>query len=254
MATNARVAWVTGAGQGIGRHVALELALRGWHVAVMSRTKSDLLRLADDIHSRGGKASVHVGDATDAKAMSRIFSTIEVTHGSVGLAILNAGTYIRFGVEDFNVADFGKQIDVNIMGTVRCLAPAMTAMIARRSGQIAVVSSLTAYRGLPLGSAYGASKAALTNMCEALHPELARFGVTISVIHPGFVRTPLTDRNDFPMPFIVEPGLAARRIVDGLERGQFEVTFPLRQALLMKLGRILPYSLYLRITRKILGE
>lgn len=252
MAANTRVAWVTGAGQGIGRHVALELARRGWHVAVTSRTESDLRRLADDIQSRGGKASVHVGDTTDAEAMSRMVGAIEVAHGSLDLAVLNAGTYVRFGVEDFDVADFGKQIDVNVMGTVRCLAPAMMAMIARRSGQIAVVSSLTAYRGLPLASAYGASKAALTNMCEALHPELARFGIAISVIHPGFVRTPLTDRNDFPMPFIVEPDVAARRIVDGLESGRFEIVFPRRLALLMKLGRMLPYSLYLRITRKIL--
>ncbi len=253
MAAITRVAWVTGAGQGIGRHVALELARRGWHVAVTSRTESDLRHLAGDIQSRGGKASVHVGDTTDAKAMAHVVGDIEITHGSLDLAILNAGTYIKFGIEDFNVADFGKQIDINVMGTVRCLAPAMAAMITRRSGQIAVVSSLTAYRGLPLASAYGASKAALTNMCEALQPELARFGIAISVIHPGFVRTPLTDRNDFPMPFLIEADVAARRIVDGLERGRFEIAFPRRLAILMKIGRLLPYSLYLHITRKILG-
>lgn len=254
MPTASRLAWVTGAGHGIGRHVALELARRGWRVAVTSRTASDLHRLADEIHANGGTAVVQAGDVTDADAMSRLVDTIESEHGPLDLAILNAGTYVRFGVEDFDIAAFEKQIDINVMGTVRCLGPVMKAMTRRRAGRIGVVSSLTAYRGLPMASAYGASKAALTNMCEALHPELARFGVSISVIHPGFVRTPLTDRNDFPMPFLVEPDVAARRIVDGLEGGRFEIAFPRRLAILMKIGRLLPYGIYLRITRKILGQ
>ena len=254
MRTASRLAWVTGAGHGIGRHVALELARRGWPVAITSRTASDLHRLADEIHANGGTAIVQAGDVTDADAMSRLVDTIESEHGPLDLAILNAGTYVRFGVEDFDIAAFEKQIDINVMGTVRCLGPVMKVMTGRRAGRIGVVSSLTAYRGLPMASAYGASKAALTNMCEALHPELARFGVSISVIHPGFVRTPLTDRNDFPMPFLVEPDVAARCIVDGLERGRFEIAFPRRLAVLMKIGRLLPYGIYLRITRKILGK
>ena len=253
MAAITRVAWVTGAGQGIGRHVALELARRGWHVAVTSRTESDLRHLAGDIQSRGGKASVHVGDTTDAKAMAHVVGDIEITHGSLDLAILNAGTYIKFGIEDFNVADFGKQIDINVMGTVRCLAPAMAAMIARRSGQIAVVSSLTAYRGLPLASAYGASKAALTNMCEALQPELARFGIAISVIHPGFVRTPLTDRNDFPMPFLISTEQAVQQILRGLARGEFEIHFPKTFSRLLKLINLLPHRWYFAVVRRITG-
>jgi short-subunit dehydrogenase len=122
-------------------------------------------------------------------------------------------------------------------------------MRTRRAGHIAVVSSLTAYRGLPYASAYGASKAALTNMCEALKPELDEHGITITVIHPGFVKTPLTDRNEFPMPFLIEADEAARRIVDGLERGNFEITFPRRLAFLLKLARCLPYGLYFALTR-----
>lgn len=253
VAMEKNVAWVTGAGHGIGRHVALELARRGWHVVITSRTESDLHQLADEVQLLGGTAFVHAGDVTDAEAMSHLVQTIEADYGHLDLAVLNAGTYVRFGVEDFNIADFEKQMEINVMGAVRCLAPVMKVMTDRRSGRIGVMSSLTAYRGLPMASAYGASKAALTNLCEALHPELARFGVAISVIHPGFVRTPLTDRNDFPMPFLVEPDVAARRIVNGLEGRQFEIAFPRRLTALMKIGRLLPYSLYLRVTRKILG-
>jgi short-subunit dehydrogenase len=124
-------------------------------------------------------------------------------------------------------------------------------MRGRKAGHIAVVSSLTAYRGLPYASAYGASKAALTNMCEALKPELDPFGIDLSVIHPGFVKTPLTDENEFPMPFLMESEEAARRIVDGLERRKFEIIFPRRFAYILKLMRILPYWLYFALTRKL---
>ena len=165
----------------------------------------------------------------------------------------NAGTYIRFGAEDFTVEKFRDQIDTNVMGTVNCLAPVIEAMKPRRRGRIAIVSSLTAYRGLPMASAYGASKAALTNMGEALRPELEQFGITLSIVHPGFVRTPLTERNEFPMPFLMEPDIAARRIVKGLEQGQFEITMPRRFAYLLKIGRCLPYRLYFAITRRMIG-
>ena len=245
------VAWITGAGKGIGRSVALELARRGWIVAASARTEGDLISLADEAASQGGTIVAFPLDITDHASAADVVSRIEDQLGSIDLALLNAGTYVRFGVEDFTAEAFGRQIGINVMGTANCLEPVLRGMRERRSGHIAVVSSLTAYRGLPFASAYGASKAALTNMCEALKPELEAFGIDMTVIHPGFVKTPLTDQNEFPMPFLMEADEAARRIVDGLERRKFEITFPRRFAYMLKLARCLPYAVYFAATRRL---
>lgn len=247
-----RVAWVTGAGSGIGREVALELAGNGWTVAGSARTQSDLERLVGDTQGLPGRAVAYPVDVTDAAEVEAIVERIETDLGPVDLAVLNAGTYIRFGAEDFDAAAFAQQLNINVMGTVNSLAPVMRAMIRRRQGRIAVISSLTAYRGLPLASAYGASKAALTNMCESLRPELENLGVYISIVHPGFVRTPLTDRNDFPMPFLMEADAAARHIVAELSGNRFEIAMPWRFVMILKLLRCLPYFLYFSVARRIL--
>ena len=249
----AKIAWITGAGKGLGRHVALLLAGRGWRVAATARTEADLDSLVADSGDRAGEIVAFPGDITGRAAMLALVTEIEKCCGHIDLAILNAGTYIRFGVDDFSAEKFADQININVIGTVNCLAPVLESMKARRVGQIAVVSSLSGYRGLPLASAYGASKAALTNMCEALKPELETSNISLSIVHPGFVRTPLTDKNEFPMPFLMEPDVAARRLLDGLEKKKFEITFPTRFALMLKLMRCLPYTLYFRITRRILA-
>ena len=245
------VAWITGAGKGIGKSTALELARRGWTVAASARTESDLATLVEEIAAEGGNAHAFPLDITQRDAVAEAVGRIEDRLGGIDLALLVAGTYVRFGAKDFTAEAFARQIDINVTGTVNCLAPVLTAMRERRSGHIAVVSSLTAYRGLPFASAYGASKAALTNMCEALKPELQALGIDMTVIHPGFVKTPLTDRNEFPMPFLMESDEAARRIADGLERRKFEITFPRRFAWMLKVARCLPYAVYFAATRRL---
>ena len=245
------VAWVTGAGKGIGKAAALELAGRGWTVAASARTNSDLVALGEEATMAGGTVVPFALDITKRTAVSHAVGLIEDKFGGIDLALLNAGTYVRFGVEDFTAEAFGRQMDINVMGTVNCLDPVLVRMRQRNSGHIAVVSSLTAYRGLPYASAYGASKAALTNMCEAMKPELDALGIQMTVIHPGFVKTPLTDQNEFAMPFLMEAEEAARRIVDGLERGTFEIAFPRRLTFLLKVARCLPYGLYFAMTRRL---
>ena len=132
------------------------------------------------------------------------------------------------------------------------LAAVLPRFIERRSGHVAVVASVAGYRGLPTAAAYGASKAALINMAESMKPELDQYGVRISIVNPGFVRTPLTDKNDFPMPFLIEPDDAAERIVHGLARGRFEIAFPRRFVWGLKLLRCLPYALYFPLARKLI--
>ncbi len=246
-----RVVWVTGAGKGIGRSVALRLVRDGWVVAASARTGADLDALVVAAGDGPGSIVPFVLDISDAAAATRVLNAIECDCGPVDLAILNAGTHEPIDGAAFDAATVRRLVETNLMGTVYCLEPLIARFVGRGAGRIAVVSSLAGYRGLPTASGYGATKAALINMCEALRVELLPKGVTLSVVTPGFVRTPLTDRNPFPMPFLVDVDTAARRIVDGLATGRFEITFPRRFAYLMKLLRILPYGLFFAVTRRL---
>ena len=213
------IAWVTGSGKGLGRQIAYQLAQEGWLVGVTARTVADLDSLAIEAESLSGTIVPLAADITDRAQIVAVVNKIEDKMGPLDLAILNAGTYIRFGLDDFSAQNFMDQLEINVGGTVNCLAPVLQKLQSRKSGTAVVVSSLTAYRGLPMASAYGASKAALTNMCESLKPECDQNGIQLSIVHPGFVRTPLTDKNNFKMPFLMEPEDAARRVLKGIRSG-----------------------------------
>lgn len=245
-----KIAWITGASQGIGSAVALRLAQDGWTVAVSARQIDKLEALAGDAAPFDGSIEAFPLDVTDEQATARVFADIEDRLGPVRLAVLNAGTHAPIDGKKFSVAPVRQLIEINLMGTANCLAPVIERFVERQSGRIAVVASVAGYRGLPTASGYGASKAGLINMCEALRPELAEAGVILSCINPGFVKTPLTDKNPFPMPFLIDVETAATRIVEGLKHDRFEITFPRRFAFIMKLMRILPYWAYFAITRR----
>ena len=175
--------------------------------------------------------------------MERVVAEIRASVGPIDIALLNAGTYRPVRPEEFTAEVFRPQVEVNIMGTVNCIQAVLPDMLARRSGRIAVVASVTGFAALPMASAYGATKAFLISMSESLRADLQGedTGVEVTVVAPGFVRTPLTDHNDFEMPFLIEAPEAARIIADGLERGDAEIAFPRRMTLAMKgLGRVLP--------------
>lgn len=248
--------WCTGAGKGIGRAVALAYAAKGRHVVASARTAVDLATLATlaaAAEGNSGRIDPLPLDVTDEAAVGQAVAAIEETHGPVALAILNAGTHTPVGLGDFRTETFRRLMEVNFFGVVNCLAALLPRMAARRAGHIAVVASVAGYAGLPSAAAYGASKAALINMAEALQPELAAAGIRLSLISPGFVKTPLTDRNTFPMPFLVPAEEAARRIVAGLDRGGFEIDFPRRFTSALKLLRMLPYPLFFAVTRRLLA-
>jgi NAD(P)-dependent dehydrogenase (short-subunit alcohol dehydrogenase family) len=236
------LAWITGASSGIGRQLALELVARGWTVAATARREAELAALAAE---GKGRVVAAPADVTDPGAVAAAVHRVRADSGRpIALAVLNAGTYIHDSAQRFDLDAFALQVRVNILGTANALAAVMPAMIGRRSGQIAIVSSVAGYRGLPRAIAYSATKAALIAMAESLKFDLDRAGVMINLVNPGFVKTPLTDRNDFPMPFLMPVEAAAKRIADGLARGRFEIAFPRRFAAILKLMRILPYALY----------
>ena len=249
-ASSRLIAWVTGAGKGIGRGLAKRLAVDGWIVCASARTAADLENLAATCPA--GNLHPYVLDITDPSATRGVLAAIEAEWGPPDLAILNAGTHIPVTAAHLDAEPFRRLMETNVMGTVYGLTNLLPIMRRRGYGHIAVVSSLAGYRGLPTSAAYGASKAALINMCEALHPELDAMGIKLQVINPGFVETPLTDQNNFEMPFLVTVDEATQHIMRGLVSDRFEVSFPRRFAFIMKVLRILPDRLFFAVARRMI--
>ncbi len=244
-----KIAWITGASSGIGKALAERLLRDGYRVAVSARSADALAELAS---SHPGKIGVYPLDVTDPAAVKQVFAAVESEMGPVDLAVFAAGSYTRDYAQDFDSARTRQMFELNVLGTASCLETVMPAMTARRSGHIAVVASVSGYVGLPGAATYGATKAALNVMCEALYPELERSEVKITIINPGFVDTPLTKKNDFPMPFLVSSEEAADTIAKGLAKGKFEIIFPWKMAIAIRLLHALPHSLRFAITRKML--
>ena len=242
-------AWITGASAGIGRAVALRLASEGWTVYATARSEEKL----QSLQTEGGERIIPApGDVTDSEAMAGIVARIEGVEG-LALAIFNAGVYVPMRAQEFTAEAAAQHFDVNLQGVVNGLAPAMRGMIERKTGCLALVASVAGYRGLPKAAAYGATKAALINMAEALAYDLHPSGVRISVINPGFVETDATAVNDFDMPFLMQTDEAAERIVDGLKTSAIEIAFPRRFAIILKTMRFLPTRAYLWLGRKAMG-
>lgn len=244
-----KIAWITGASSGIGKALAERLLRDGYRVAVSARSADALAELAS---SHPGKIGVYPLDVTDPAAVKQVFAAVESEMGPVDLAVFAAGSYTRDYAKDFDSARTRQMFELNVLGTASCLQTVMPAMTARRGGHIAVVASVSGYVGLPGAATYGATKAALNVMCEALYPELERSGVKITIINPGFVDTPLTKKNDFPMPFLVSSEEAADTIAKGLAKGKFEIIFPWKMAIAIRLLHALPHSLRFALTRKML--
>jgi short-subunit dehydrogenase len=236
--------WITGASSGIGAALALRLVQDGHEVAASARDADRLARLSDQAREAEGRIHPYPLDVTDRPAAAAVLAEIEDALGPIDTAVLAAGTHHPVSARDFKAADLARLVDVNLIGTANCLEPLLRAMIGRRRGRIAIVSSVAGYRGLPTAAYYGATKAALINLAEALKFDLDRHGVTMQLIDPGFVKTPLADQNEFPMPFLIPAEKAAERIARGLESTRFEITFPRRFTYILKLLRCLPYRLY----------
>jgi NAD(P)-dependent dehydrogenase (short-subunit alcohol dehydrogenase family) len=245
------VAWVTGAGTGIGRALARRLAEDGWRVAASARTASDLDSLAAEVPGRITSFQLDVTREADCAATAAV---IESSLGPVDLAVLNAGSYFPTTAENFSVGNFRRTVDLNLMGAVNCMGPIVPGMVSRRSGHIAVMGSQTAFVGLPTAASYGATKAALNNMAEAFKPDFERFGITMTVINPGFVKTPLTAKNTFPMPFLISSEKAVDIIMRGLEAKRFAINFPAGMVWSIRLLGWLPQPLRFAVTRRMLAR
>ncbi len=242
-------AWVTGASTGIGRELVGQLAAAGVRVAATARSASVL----DDMAGTSPNIIAVPCDVTDRAAMSDAYDRISATFGRIDLAILNAGVWDQSPSSRFDAERAAQTMAVNYLGLANAAAPLIAEMVARKGGHIALVSSVAGYRGLPLAAYYAPSKAAAISLAEVLQGELPRHGVKVSIINPGFVETPMTAANEFPMPYIIKADDAARRIIRGLEKGKFEIVFPWQMTAMMKFARLLPYPLYFWLVRNVIA-
>ncbi len=249
---NARRVWVTGASTGIGRAVTLELVRRGATVFASARNESALNELVRDCG--GDRVTALPFDVTDRAANQRAVNDMHRRAGGLDIAVLNAGTCEYVDVAAFDSALFERTIRTNFLSMVYGIEAALPLLRQSPAPQLVGMSSTVAYRGLPRSEAYGASKAAIKNLFESLQVDLAPEGISVSVVCPGFVRTPLTDRNDFPMPFRIEADDAAIRIVDGIEARKPEIHFPRRFSLLFKFLTLLPSRWYIGLCARMVKQ
>ncbi|MGJ3230467.1 MAG: SDR family NAD(P)-dependent oxidoreductase [Oceanicaulis sp.] len=242
--------WVTGASSGIGEALTRKLVKKGWRVAISARSEEKLQKLADEAPEQIIPIPL---DITDADAVKAAVERIEADHGPIVRAVLNAGVYISINAETPSYEDYAKTFAVNLNGTAACVSAIVPKLVERRAGQLVIVSSATAFGGMPTASAYGATKAALLNMAECLRIELDRYGVLVQCVTPGFVETPAQDDNEFPKPFMVSAEKAADRMFSGMKSSRFETTFPRRFTWTLKAIYALPRSWHIPLVRKQTG-
>ena len=247
MSKNQKKVWITGASSGIGKAVAEKFASEGWKVAVSARTKAVLEQMSNNQNMFSFPM-----DVTDQTQIKKSFDNILTEFGDLDLCIFSSGTYDPKDESKINSDKIRNVINVNFFGVIDCVKVVEDHFKNKKSGHISIVSSIAGYRGLPNSSGYGPSKAALTNFAESIYFDFKKYGVRVSIISPGFIKTPLTDKNEFPMPFLKTPDYAAEKIFNGLIKSNvFEVHFPKGLTLTLKFLRILPYKLYLFLVDKL---
>lgn len=234
--------WLVGASEGLGRAVAEKLSRMGVELVLSARSAERL----EAIHAQlPGRCEIVPLDVSDPASVAEAAASVGAIDGFVYLA----GAYWPMTAKDWDAEKAATMIDVNLTGAVRCLGHVVPAMLERGAGHIVLTGSLSAYRGLPGAVGYAASKAGIGSLADTLYADLRGTGIDVQVIHPGFIRTRLTDKNDFEMPMIMEPDAAATRFVDHMAGDGFHAAFPAPFSWLFRASAIMPDWLYFRIFR-----
>ncbi len=239
-----KTVWIIGASSGIGHALARELHVRGATLALSARNENALNELNANL---GGNHKVLAFDAADQAAFAHTFTQL----GKIDSTLYLAAAYTPGKIADITQEDAAEAIASNLAGAFTLLRYLLPRYRAQGYGQIALCGSVAGYRGLPGGQPYSATKAAIINLAESLRAEVYNDNIDVKLINPGFVKTSLTDKNDFKMPMMIEPEDAARAIAGGLLGKAFEIHFPKKFTILMKIIDILPYGLYFPLVSKI---
>ena len=242
-----KVIWITGASSGIGKAVALKFAENGWNVAASARREnllSELKEINKNIHS-------FPLDVTDIDQCKQVSINIIKQFKNIDICVFGTGMHDPKSEKKFNLGKIREIMEVNYFGTMNSINSIYDYFSEKKNGQISIVSSVAGYRGLPAAGAYCASKAALTSFSESLYFDMRMKNVRVSLISPGFIKTPMTDKNEFPMPMIKSPEYAANEIFKGLTiKKSFEIHFPKAFTYFLKFLQILPSSLYFKLVAK----
>ena len=233
--------WITGASSGIGRALAIKFANEGWQVAVSARREN----LLQDLNKNNLNIHSFPLDIKDASKAKKIFQDIIEKFQTVDICVFCTGIHDPESEKKLSAEKIREIMETNFFGTVNCIMAVNTYFRERKNGHISIVSSVAAYRGFPAASGYCASKAALTSLAESLYFDFKRYNVRVSVVSPGFIKTPLTDKNKFSMPMIKSPEYAAEKMFIGLtKKNVFEIHFPKTFTIIVKLLKIMPNWLF----------
>jgi len=239
--------WITGASSGIGKALAIKFSKEGWNVAISARRQN----LLEEIAKSNKNIYPFSLDVTDNEKCKLVFENVKKKLGDVNISFFCTGIHDPESERKLNLEKIRKIIEVNFFGTVNSINAVYNYYKDKKSGQISIVSSVAGYRGLPAGGAYCSSKSALTTFAESLYFDLKRYNVRVSVVHPGFIKTPMTDQNNFMMPMIKSADFAAEKIFKGLtQSNSFEIHFPKQFTFIMKILKIMPNWLYLKLVKK----
>jgi len=238
-----KVIWITGASSGIGKALAIKFSNEGWQVAASARRENllkELNKKYPNIHS-------FALDVTDNEKCKTVSVEILNKLKNIEICVFCAGIHDPQSEKKFSLDTIRQIMETNFFGTINSINSIIDYYKEKKSGQISIVSSVAGYRGLPAAGAYCASKSALSSFAESLYFDMKRFNVRVSLINPGFIKTPMTDQNDFKMPMIKSPEFAAEQIYIGLtKKKSFEIHFPKSLTYMMKFIKILPNWIYLK--------
>ena len=236
--------WITGASSGIGKALAIKFANEGWKVAASARREN----LLKELNQENENIHPFPLDVTNIDQCKAVFGNIVEKFKNIEISIFGTGIHDPKSEKKFNLNKIREIMEVNYFGTMNCINAVYDYYNNKKSGQISIISSVAGYRGLPAAGAYCASKSALTSFAETLQFEMKRKNVRVSLVSPGFIKTPMTDQNDFPMPMIKSPEFAAKQIYLGLiEKKGFEIHFPKAFTYFLKFLRILPNNIYFKL-------
>ena len=242
-----KVVWITGASSGIGKSLALKFANEGWNVAISARREN----LLNEISESNEKIKSFPLDVTDKKKCIEVFQQIKNHYGDIDICFFSTGTWNPKKEKDIDVEQIEDVFKVNFFGTLNSIKAVEEYFKNKKNGIITIVSSIAGYRGLPNSTGYGPSKSALNNLAESLYFDFGRFNVRVCLVSPGFIKTPMTDKNDFKMPFLKSPEYAAEKIYDGLvNKNVFEIHFPKSLTLILKILSFIPSKIYFSLVGK----
>ena len=244
---NKKTIWITGGSTGIGKALALKFANKGWNVAISARRENLLKEIADT----NANISSFPLDVTDKSKCKEVFEEIKKKFENIDICFFSTGTWNPKKEKDIDVEQIEDVFKINFFGTLNSIKAVEEYFKNKKSGKIAIVSSIAGYRGLPNSTGYGPSKSALNNLAESLYFDFGRSNVRVCLISPGFIKTPMTDKNDFKMPFLKTAEYAADKIYDGLvNKNIFEIHFPKSLTLILKFFSLLPSKLYFSLIGK----